>query len=405
MCRVPGHETWIDRPDQTYLGFWARLQRELDLHVDAYLEDYGGYEVVGSPKRSVVDALRRRLRPAGPPALPTPADFYPARYSSPRVNALALQFRALPPAERVLSLCCGHGVFENLLRATGHRGETVSIDGQLLNLLITRRFAGRDGNYICHDVQFPLPFPSATFDGVLSSTCLPEIPAQQPFASEAIRVTSNPGWTVFDTIWNTDVMGVERVDPQRHYRFAQNFFADLADYVPMFEACAGPGRRVGVDVPDVPSAYLDGPRWQFGAEVDKALAGRADDLISVVVLGSAFPGFRDPDLAWLGAGPLAVSLAFDASVGSEGVDLVRRPAFESLPALFAPRRFGGYPETARVDLDRTDDPAYLTELYTAATVTLVPPDFTDDGTRLLPARRGHEGTGTSSRPAGGAAGG
>src|SRR5436305_535759 len=68
----------IDGTDETYLDFWARLQRELDVHVDAYLEDYGKYEVVGTPKRTVAGALRRRLKPAGQPALPTPADFYPA---------------------------------------------------------------------------------------------------------------------------------------------------------------------------------------------------------------------------------------------------------------------------------------------------------------------------------------
>ena len=262
----------IDGSDETYLGFWARLSRELSLHVDAYLDDYGKYEVVGTPKPSVAASLRRRMKPAQRSGLPTPADFYPARFSSPRVNALALQHRAFPPAGRILSLCCGHGVFENLLRATGHRGATVSIDGQLLNLLVTRRFAAHDGNYICHDVQFPLPFASGTFDGVFCSTCLPEIPSQKAFATEAIRVTSSAGWTVFDTIWNADVVGAERVDPQRHYRFAQNFFADLADYVPMFEACAGPDRRVGIDVPDAPAAYLEGPRWQFGPDAQKTLA-------------------------------------------------------------------------------------------------------------------------------------
>ena len=66
-----------------------------------------------------------------------------------------MQYSAFPPADRVLSLCCGHGVFENMLRCAGVPPTVASIDGQFLNLLITRRYADHGGSYICHDIQFP----------------------------------------------------------------------------------------------------------------------------------------------------------------------------------------------------------------------------------------------------------
>jgi SAM-dependent methyltransferase len=384
----------IDGTTEPYLTFAARLDRQLAVEVRRFLDAYGRYEVLGYQgvvsRRTVGGALRSLLRrwrgPAGESAaessFPTPDDYYAARYFSPRVNALALQFAALPPARRVLSLCCGHGVFENLVKARGQRPAMVSLDGQFLNLLLTRRFADHGGSYICHDVQFPLPFRSATFDGVFSSTCLPEIPAQRTFASEAIRVTSEQGWTDFDSIWNTE-NGARRIDTYRHYRFCQNFFTSLDDYVPMFEACAGPDRRVAVDVPDTPASYLTGPRWAFGADVGPTLASRGDYEISVLVLGRDFPGFVEPDRGWLRAGNLGISFAFATSRQGDNVELRRRPEFDVLTPTFAPRQFGGYEPAATIDLTRVHDSAYLTSLFTAAQVSLVPRDFTDDLSRPL----------------------
>ncbi|MBV8297762.1 MAG: class I SAM-dependent methyltransferase, partial [Acidimicrobiia bacterium] len=390
---------------EPYLTFSTRLAGALATEVDAFLEVSSGFDVLGGPRhtdppppssaRRVANALRRRQAPAQvpppPSAGPTAADFYQARFFSPRVNALALQFGVLPEAQRMLSLCCGHGVFENLLRARRGSGEVVSIDGQFLNLLITRRYADHGGTYICHDVQFPFPFRDATFDGVLSSTCLPEIPAQRSFVAEAIRVTTDQGWTSFDSIWNAEV-GDQRINPHRFYRFCQNYFASLDDYVPMFESCAGPRRRVGVDIPDDPAAYLGGARWSFGHEIADVLAGRADEEMSVLVVGPDFPGFAasagggapgTPDTAWLRAADLAASWAYDVTRQDDRIVLVRRPEFEVLHPQFAQRRFPGYRAEATIDLTRLDDAAYLTDLFTAAAVSLVPRDYTADPARLL----------------------
>jgi SAM-dependent methyltransferase len=379
----------IEGSDEPYLRLSARAGRRLAADVEHYLADVGAYEVIGTPRpRSrTVAALRaavrrRRERREPEDGLPSADDYYAARFFSPRVNALALQFAALPASERILSLCCGHGVFENLLRARSHTGSVVSVDGQFLNLLVTRRYADHGGNYICHDVQFPLPFRTGAFDGVFSSTCLPEIPAQRSFAAEAIRVTSERGWTNFDSIWNTE-MGVQRVDRHRHYRFVQNFFSSLDDYVPMFEECAGSTRRVGVDVPDAPAAYLDGPRWAFGPAIRPVLADRGDHEISIMVLGAGFPGFVEPDRAWLRPSHLAVSYAYTATTDGERISLRRRRDFDALAPVFASRRFPGYQDAATIELSRAEDIDYLTDLFTSGLVTLVPADFTSDAGRLL----------------------
>src|SRR2546423_78744 len=114
-----------------YCGAGFRIRRTVSREQDRL--EYGLIEcrcfvfpvVDGSHRRRSLRAgvgapVRRLLRPAPRPELPTVADYYAARYFSPRVNALALQFAALPPARRILSLCCGQGVFENLLGLSGH---------------------------------------------------------------------------------------------------------------------------------------------------------------------------------------------------------------------------------------------------------------------------------------------
>lgn len=259
------------------------------------------------------------------------------------------------------------------------------VDGQLLNLLITRHYADRSGgDYICHDLQYPLPFVDGSFGGVFSSTCLPEIPAQSTFAAEAIRVTSAAGWTLFDSIWNLE-SGVPRIDVTRHYRFCQNFFSSLDDYVPMFESCAGPGRDVGIDVPAAPGAYLGNPGWAFGEERDAALKNRADYEISVMVTGDAFAGFKSPDHSWINDRDLYVSPAFDVVASSARIEARRRSAFNELSPVFASRQFGGYPTA--VDVDRGGDADYRMKLFVDAVVSIVPDAYFADGSdRRLPAR-------------------
>jgi hypothetical protein len=320
------------------------------------------------------------LRDAARPAVGQPLldDFYTARFFAPRVNALALELEALPLDGRLLSLCCGNGVYENLLLSLGAQRSVVSIDGQFLNLLCTRRFISPGGVYICHDLQFPLPFVDGAFDGVFSSTCLPEIPAQLTFAREAIRVTAETGWTVFDSIW--DMTAAQRVNESRHYRFCQNHFTQLEDYLDFFTECAGPDRRIALDVPGLPARYLDAPRWiTERSAMLEAVRARTDKFISVLVTRpSSFGGFRHATHQWLSSETLAVSPAFDLASADGALKLTRKPGFSKLASGFAPKSFVGYPETLSLERARLGEPNYLLDQFCASVFVSLPSQFARD---------------------------
>jgi ubiquinone/menaquinone biosynthesis C-methylase UbiE/uncharacterized protein YbaR (Trm112 family) len=384
-------------PEQPYLMFSARIGHALEPLIESYLQQAGRFEVLGhaampppSPAQKVKSTLRklkRSLRKAGDAATLHPGrseelarlqDYYATRFYSPRANALALRLGSLPWGARVLSLCCGHGVFENLLRALEIGTEPVSIDGQLINLLIARRYANRSGSFILHDVQYPLPFRDGAFDSVFSSTCLPEIPAQKTFAQEAIRVTAGSGWTFFDGIWNLE-SGVTRINPERHYRFAQNFFGKLEDYIGFFHECAGTHRQIGVDVPRPTTDYRDSGRWMFEpGEIDARLRLRdALELSALIVDPKQFTGFAvAAPIKAMRADKLFVSPAYhlEDKIG-EDLHFKRRAEFATFDAVLASKRFAGYPERLNLKDRQRSDPAFLFEQFCAATMVFLPPAF------------------------------
>lgn len=384
-------------PDQPYLTFSARVAAALDPQIETYLQDVGRFEVLGhaampppSPAQRVKQALRkvnRNVRKARESAMLHPSradeiarlhDYYATRFYSPRANALALRLGSLPWGARVLSLCCGHGVFENLLRALEINTEPVSVDGQLINLLVTRRYANRSGSFILHDVQYPQPFRDGAFDAVFSSTCLPEIPAQKTFASEAIRCTAGSGWTCFDGIWNLE-SGVTRIAPERYYRFAQNFFARLEDYVSFFHECAGTQRQIGIDVPRQTIDYRDSGRWMFEpGEIDARLRLReALELSALIVDPKQFTGFAVASpLKAMRSEKLSVSPAFqmEDKIGAD-LHFKRRPQFATFDAVLASKRFAGYPERLNLKGAQLSDPTFLFEQFCAATMVFLPNSF------------------------------
>jgi hypothetical protein len=382
---VAGLESWMRRHmplgaqilagTTDYLTLSARRFRSVDAAINQGLWADSRYEVLGYER-----GLNRRLRHLvrGPAVLvktylSTPwSDYYLARFFAPRVNALALQLSVLPMNGRILSLCCGHGVFENLARADGRATTMVSMDGQFLNLLITQRYAYPQGNYICHDLQFPLPFRNDTFDGVFSSTCLPEMPTQRSFVSEGIRVTTPSGWTMFDSVWNETLPGVKRIDRYRNYRYCQNFFTKLEEYIPFFTECAN-GREVGVDIPGIPARYVSQPTWIFGDRVTSAIVERQDPQMSVLVRDPRrFVGFTSPHRPWLRPERLSISPVFDWSRTATGVfRLRRRGAFARLAANFAPAEFAGYP--GEFVLNRELDAAEATRLFCQCILVVLPP--------------------------------
>jgi ubiquinone/menaquinone biosynthesis C-methylase UbiE len=354
---VPGLLAWIGRQlphirpllsdgaPVTYLRLSAELGLAIAPLVDDYLTEMARFEVIGEvrpkPKRKP-PKIDRAVE------LSRLNDYYSTRFFSPRAHALALRLCHVPFGARTLSLCCGHGVFENFVNAFGFDTQLVSVDAQLVNLLVTRRFTNPDGVFVLHDVQFPLPFVDGAFDGVFSSTCLPELPAQKTFVEESIRVAAPTGWSFFDRTWNLE-FGARRIEHLRHYRFAQNFFARLEDYVDLFNESAGPSRRVGIDLARPADAYVADDGWSFGADVDATLARRdAFELSALVVDATRFAGFVDPK--------------FDARI--------RREVLSVSPA-------GG-----GVDASRCDDPAYLLEQFCAGNVACLPANFDSESRSL-----------------------
>ncbi|MDP1795089.1 MAG: methyltransferase domain-containing protein [Acidimicrobiales bacterium] len=280
----------------SYLHLSAELGLAIAPLVEDYLVDMSRYEVIGAPGKK--PRKRKQVTIDRAVELSRLNDYYTTRFFSPRAHALALRMCHLDFGPRTLSLCCGHGVFENFVRALDLGTQVVSVDAQLVNLLVTRRYANPDAVYLLHDVQFPLPFGDGAFDGVFSSTCLPELPAQKTFVEESIRAASPMGWAFFDRIWNLEFQGgVRRIEHLRHYRFAQNFFATLEDYVALFTESAGPSRKVGVDLARDPVAYVEDPGWAFGDDIASRLAQRDSFELSALVVDAEAFAFVEPKLA------------------------------------------------------------------------------------------------------------
>lgn len=412
---VNGLKAWIKRhlplaseliegTQEAYLPFAARMAMAADKVTAEYLIDHSRFEFLGYPpspsrmdrwlgrmefyrkrQRSKMQAAQANLRSW---ELQQLLSYYPARFFAPRVNALALQLGSLPLQGRILSLCCGHGVFENLLNLLGAAQDTVSCDGQFLNLLVTRRYAHPQGNFICHDLQFPFPFKDGAFDGVFASTCLPEIPAQKSFVSEAVRVTSASGWAFMDSVWNLDI-GVKRIDPLREYRFCQNFFTSIEDYLPFFEECS-PGRELALDVPKLPQQYRGRAPWVFGRDAMLAAMKSGEDweISMLATTNGSFRGLRDPGpRTWLTPQTLAVSPAYDvASVDASSLVLKRRASFDKLQRVFAPKALAALPESVKLERDRLNNAEYLMEQYCAGVLTALPREFDRQSARLADLR-------------------
>jgi SAM-dependent methyltransferase len=387
---VPGLLAWIDdhaplvgallrSEGATYLELAAELHDATEAASRRYLAEQGRFGVVGTAAPGLRSKLRA-VRSPGPSTtapealLDQLADFYVARFLSPRANSLAMLVAGLRPPRSVLSLCCGHGILETVLDAAEPSGpEVVSIDAQLLNLLVTRRNVGGRGTFICHDVQLPLPFADGAFDAVISSTCLPEIPSQAAFVEEATRVTHVEGWTLFDSIWNTE-LGVARIDPSRHYRYAQNFFARLGDYVPLFDEVVPAGREVAIDVGAAPADLAGAPRWAFDHRArSEVLRVRTDPELHVLVVGEGrrpFGGARRP---WRSSA-LAANPVYDAAPEGDRLRLRRRPGFEVLLDHFAPTGFPGFRPEVDLAADPLDDAARQ-QHFLAGELVLLPPAF------------------------------
>jgi SAM-dependent methyltransferase len=184
------------------------------------------------------------------------SDFYYSRFTHNDAALLEKLLASVAVDGPILSLCCGHGIFELVAKWRWPNAEIVSIDGQFLNLLAVRKFFNPTGDFICHDLQLPLPFQDGAFKGSFSSTCLQEIPSRAFFVREQIRSTAPDGWCLFENTWWPE----KRVAPLRYYRPLQNHQMSAADTYKLISSCAGDRKAFSTWYPyDVGSAWS--PQW------------------------------------------------------------------------------------------------------------------------------------------------
>lgn len=392
---VPGLRRWIERhipllhhlissDPIDYMTFTRELHSRLGPQVEKDLFSWNRYEVLGRRgahrrRRGLINAFattrvgswmmraRRRLFPQ------VWSSFYVSRFVGNELVGLRARLGGVPITGPVLSLCCGHGPFEFLLRGRNPTVPIVSIDGQLLNLFVVKRFVAPDSSYICHDVQFPLPFKNGVFSEVFSSTCLSEIPSQALFIREARRVTSNTGWTMFDTV-TPDAEG--RVAPIRFYRVCQNHFESLEDYRKLMLECAD-GRSLHFTPLDVAQR-----QWTDGA------MALADAACATFVYAQQKPGDVQSGEPGAFSADERSSLAVNPRyrVQTDGATLLCRLGFsERVTTKLKIEMFAALPDQTVIDRQKLDDPAYLDGLFASGVIVLLPNCFSENVVKLFPA--------------------
>ena len=297
--------------------------------------------------------------------------FYVNRFISTEFANLRRRLRDVRIAGPVLSLCCGHGPFELLLRGRNPAVPVVSLDGQLLNLFVVKRFVAPDASYICHDVQFPLPFKDGVFSEVFSSSCLSELPSQAQFIRESRRVAAGNGWAMLDGV-TPDVAG--RIVPIRFYRVCQNHFESLEDYRQLMLECAD--NRALHFTPFEPAEA----RWTSDAA---ALAG-SDSATFLFHDGpvSSVQSLRPDGFTAEERTMLAINPRYRAKV--EATRFVGRLRLgERMATKLKMLKLGALPVDIEVDRRKLDDPAYLKSLYESGLVVLLPRNFADDAAYLF----------------------
>ncbi len=119
--------------------------------------------------------------------------FEPA--SSARLIDTVVRLGAFAPGSLVADLGCGSGVFSGLLRQHGCVCTGLDISPKLIELA-RRKYSGIE--FLEGDVEH-LPFPDASFDGVLLGGIVHHLPNPSPCAAEVYRVLRPGGrFVAFD---------------------------------------------------------------------------------------------------------------------------------------------------------------------------------------------------------------
>lgn len=223
-----GHSTYADAA--------LAVHNSLGRHVHEALSGWAALDLLeGTTDHSPTD-----MRPGQIVSNPARAPWYVARNFMPRNVVNRCELATVPLSGRLLSICCGHGYFELNVNGQPTHRNIVSLDKQLLNLLILRSFVHTRANAVCYDAQLPLPFTDGFFDGCYGSAFLHELPSVAGVLQELLRVTSVGGWCIVSTV---RLGGVPPIDPERHYQVCLNNVPDLQEYGRLFASLAQ-GREV-----------------------------------------------------------------------------------------------------------------------------------------------------------------
>jgi len=357
-----------------YLSFSRKLNSRLGPQVEKDLFAWNDYEVIGRRgalrhRRGLTNAfastrigssvmrVRRRLLPQ------IWSTFYVSRFISDELANLRTRLRDIRIAGPVLSLCCGHGPFELLLRGRDTSLPVVSMDGQLLNLFVVKRFIAPDSSYICHDVQFSLPFEDGVFSEVFSSTCLSEIPSQAQFIRESLRVTSNTGKTILDGV-TPDVEG--RIVPTRFYRICQNHFESMEDYRKLMLDCAGDKSLYFTPLEPAEAQWTNDANTLANARSATFLF--KDGKVDTFQFASE-SGFSSEERAML-----AVNPRYDVQVEPDKIS-GRLRLSERVATKLKMQVLGALPGDVVIDRRRLGDLAYLKSLHSSGVAVLLPKNF------------------------------
>jgi hypothetical protein len=341
--------------DYDYLSFAERWETCLRSEVREYLHQQGKFEVVGA-SMEVAQKCANGLR-----------NWYAGRFVTPQAARLRDELTGLRLGLPVLSLCCGQGVAEQNFKGILPGQEIVSIDGQILNLLIVQRFVNPEGAFICHDVQLPLPFEAGFFGLTVSSTCLPEVPSHAFFIREAIRATQEDGSAIFDMLWAAPKA---RIAPRRYYRFCQNEFESLAAIVALFRKCSY-GRSLGMFRPggDGQNTWI----WDE-AQIEQLVEREGESLITLCVTNSKHADIQSqpnstPETRHLHLNPL---YRIEANT-STSIQCRRVPEF--FDASLVPPGSSYLPETVVIEKTELRVPAYVSGLFHSGVLVSLPSRF------------------------------
>jgi Methyltransferase domain len=389
---LSGLQGWIRRqipllhrlmasPSVDYVSFSKELNSRLWPQVEKDLFAWSRYEVLGrrgamkergglvntlasNPVGYALMKVRRRLFPH------VWSTFYMMRFISEELAELRARLQDISIDGPVLSLCCGHGPFELLLNGRTPQVPVVSMDGQVINLFVVKRFIAPDSDYICHDAQFSLPFEDGHFRHVFSSSCLSEIPTQAHFVREARRVTSESGWTIFDGVTPQEDT---RIVPTRFYRVCQNHFANHEGYFDLMLDCSA-GRAVYV-TPSKPAK----PSWSNNT-VGLDRAPTATFMFTGDV-SCRFIATRTSEFSSKERELLAVNPRYE--VRAEGSTLRARLRTRGTIWKRKVPGDGAMPSEILIERSRVEDAEYLSRLYQSGAIVLLPKNFGSNVVRLF----------------------